>query len=182
MRRSGYLRVWHKALSTGAPFCFMETLQRSLAALSTFRQKSSLYDCLFCFQMGVFHQQPLIIFNKSISFTVALCYPNSESLSLLLAGEVGHPHTTSGPTATIGFCLLPSHHISFYSFLCRGCPFSPNVIHTWFQHLPFFKVWFFPGQRLALNLPLCKLTSSSAIVLAGDLSDLSFLYFLSFSG
>ena len=123
VRGSGYLQVWFKALSTGASFCFESTLHWSLTTLQLSLFSKNPVSILFL----LFSNGRILstAFNNLISFTVALCYPNSESLCLPPERKVSCLHTTS---ATMGFCLPLSHHVSFYPSLCRGQPFS-YVIH-----------------------------------------------------
>ena len=85
MRRSGYLRVWCEALSIRTSSQARKVSHRT----ANCRQKSGSYNCLFCFQGSVFHQRPLNLLNlqQLIPFTVAFCYPNSESLCLQLGWE-----------------------------------------------------------------------------------------------
>ena len=171
MRRLGYLWVWCKALSTGAPYCFESTQQWSLTKTTAFCQKPRWNNCFFYFQVGVFYQWPLINLQQ-ISFTVVLYYLKNESLCLPQKGEVGCLHATSAPTATIRFCLPLSYHISLYPSLCRGWPFSPHVIHTSSDYLlpklnqnfPFLKVWFF-HMSIGLHLadPFCNPISYSLL-------------------
>ena len=124
VRGSGYLWVWSKALSTGAS-CFKSTPQRSLAALPTFRQTSSLYNCLFCFQVGVFRQRPLINLLQ-VNFIHCCSLQPQQWISLPAIRGEDCLHTSSGPTAT----TLSLSSRLFLSFSQQRRLFSPHVIHT----------------------------------------------------
>ena len=165
--RSGYLRVWYKALFTEAPFCFDSTPQQCLAAtlaatLATtlaFRQKPSLYNYFFYFQVGVFHKRPLINLQQ-INFT--------HCCSLLPQQRIPVPATRGrGHLPPYNFCfdcynwVLPSSSfITFLSILISvgGELFSScdayviRLLPKLTQNFPFLKVWFFPmanGLHLA---------------------------------
>ena len=131
-RRSGYLQVSCKAFSTGAPSFLESAPPQSLAALPTFRYKSSLYSCFFCFQVGVFHQRFLINIYKLISLSVALYYSNSESLCLLpeevLVASIQHLVWLLQKSFA-SLPLVTSLSILFF-FFCSGRPIFPHVVHT----------------------------------------------------
>ena len=92
-------------------------------------QKSVLYNCLFCFQVSVFHQRPLINLHQiNFIYCCSLLFQQWITVPASRGGQVVRLHTTSGPTASIGFRLLLSHHAFFHPFLCRERPFSPHVI------------------------------------------------------
>ena len=107
---------------------------RSLTALCHNQQKSLLYNYLFCFQLGLYHQRPLIKSStiNSIHFYFLLP-PNSETLYQLLWGRC--LYTTSGSTATTR--LRPLSSLITYAF----CLFPPqgdgSFLLMWFIHRHF---------------------------------------------
>ena len=112
----------------------------------------------------------LQIWCKALSTAASSCFESTPQLSLaaLSEGEVGCLHTTFALTATISFCLLLSHHVSFYRSLWRGGLFLLTwfIRHkfTYFQNkIKIFSISqrliIFPDHQLAFGWPFVTLFS-----------------------
>ena len=156
VRGSGYLRVWCKALSIGAS----SQVRKVSCRTANCRQKSGLYNCLFCFQVGVYHQRPLIYSSTTNSIHFCFLLPQQWISESATRRGIGCLYTTSGATATIG--LRPHSSLithAFYPLPGRRLPFSPHKIHMsslpkLAQNFPFLQGWFFlrPAACTSCNL------------------------------
>ena len=128
MRGSGYLQVLCKVL------CYRSLKSTPQGLLLHCQQKSSLYNCLFCFQVGIFHQRPSLYLNLQHFHSLLLSATPTMNFCICdKKREVVRLYTTSGLIAIIGLHPL-SHHVWFLSDPPQGdIPF----LLKWFIHQNF---------------------------------------------
>ena len=95
---------------------------------ANFSEKSVLYNYLFCLQVGVFHQWPLINLQQ-INFIhcCSLLLQQWISMPAPRRGGWSPPHNFCSDCYNRVLSLSLSSHL--YPLLCQGWPYSPHVIH-----------------------------------------------------
>ena len=149
---------------------FWQTLKSSpqrLLVHSNCHQKSGLYKCLFCLQVGIYHQRPLI--KSSTINSIHCCFLLHQQWISVPATRRGvwlplynfwcdcYHRASSPPLSSRMFSIL---------FPARGRPIFPHVIHTTLlpklaQNFPFLQGWFLTSCNLlfAAHHLFCLMTS-----------------------